>query len=226
MRIRHVNNSFWPVIIMAFTLLSCSQNAQKNNAMPIKAKTDTIAQHKTQEVSEIEKEFLAAGLVNVQELDSTIKVDLKYASKDNFLKENIYGELHHAYLQQGVAEKLVNAQKCLHELHPGFSLLIYDAARPLYAQRVIWDSLKVALWEKSKYASNPKNGGSLHNYGAAVDLSIQDSTGKELDMGCPFDYFGELAYPVSEAKLLRSGELTQLQVNNRKLLTHIAGFDL
>ena len=90
----------------------------------------------------------------------------------------------------------------------------------------MWDTLKMQPFEKIKYLSDPKTGG-LHNYGLAVDISILNKKGKELDMGTPFDFMGELASPQCETKMLASGKLTQEQIDNRKLLRYImnkAGF--
>ena len=177
-------------------------------------------------ITSVELQMLQLGLVDISTIDSTIKTDIKYSTTDNFLKTDIYGNYSKAYLQKDVAIKLAQAQACLKELHPGYSLLIYDAARPVKFQKMIWDALKVPAAEKGKYASNAKNG-SLHNFGAAVDLTIIDNSGKQFDMGCQFDYFNPLAYPVMESQLLDQGLLTQQQIDNRKLLRHVmskAGF--
>ena len=138
----------------------------------------------------------------------------------------MYGNFNKAYLQKDVAEKLVQAQKYLNELIEGYCLIIYDAVRPLSVQQKMWDTLKVSFNEKIKFLSNPKLG-SLHNFGAAVDISILDERHHALDMGTPFDYEGELAYPESEVKLLKEGKLSVVQINNRKLLRKVmykAGF--
>jgi D-alanyl-D-alanine dipeptidase len=142
------------------------------------------------------------------------------------MKTNIYGNLHKAFLQPDVAEKLLKAQLFLKELHPAYNLIIYDAARPRKFQKALWDSLKVPASQKGRFVSNPKNG-SLHNFGAAVDLSIVDERNNPLDMGCAFDTNDEIAYPSAEARLLSAGRLTQQQVDNRKLLRTVmykAGF--
>ena len=81
----------------------------------------------------------------------------------------------------------------------------------------MWDTVKIPMAEKTKYLSNPKYG-SLHNYGAAVDISIVDEKNIPLDMGTSYDFFGELAYPEKEQQMLREGKLTQQQIDNRKLL--------
>jgi L,D-peptidoglycan transpeptidase YkuD (ErfK/YbiS/YcfS/YnhG family) len=79
---------------------------------------------------------------------------------------------------------------------------------------------------KEEYVADPEKG-SLHNFGAAVDLSIVDQDGNLLDMGTPFDYFGELAQPSYEDRFLKDGTLTKKQVENRRLLRKVmqeAGF--
>jgi D-alanyl-D-alanine dipeptidase len=172
---------------------------------------------KSQAGSEIDERMLAAGLVDVLTYDSTLLIDLKYSTADNFLGYDVYGALNICYLQPDVAQMLANANAALHTLHPGFSLLVYDGAR---------DTVKTMPVKQATYVSNPVMG-SVHNFGAAVDLTICDSLGHPLDMGTPFDYFGDLAHTDLEAVFLASGELSQEQVNNRKLLRRVmrkAGF--
>ena len=174
-----------------------------------------------------ERAMVAAGLVNIQGVDSTIMVELKYSTTDNFVKADVYGDLTRAYLQAMPARKLAKAQQLLGRQRPGYRLLVYDAARPRRVQQVLWDTLKQyppAL--RANYVANPREG-SIHNYGSAVDLTVADSTGTPLDMGTPFDYFGPLAYPSQEVAMLRAGKLTPTQLANRHLLRTVmqqAGF--
>jgi D-alanyl-D-alanine dipeptidase len=171
--------------------------------------------------------LLQAGLVNVQQIAPGILVELKYSTTDNFLGFDVYGDLNTAFLQPDVAQKLAAAQKALSKRRPGYVLLIYDAARPVSVQQKMWDTLRNRPLDRSKYVSNPANGGSLHNYGAAVDLTIADSTGKPIDMGTPYDFFGPEAHPSREAEMLAAGKLTTAQIENRKLLREVmrsAGF--
>ncbi|MGL4598294.1 MAG: M15 family metallopeptidase [Bacteroidia bacterium] len=168
-------------------------------------------------MSDLERQLQEAGLVNIQTLDSTIAVDLRYSTTDNFMQVDMYGELTHAYLQKNVAEKLVKAQQALRAIHPTYRLVVYDAVRPLHIQQMMWDTVKLPQSEKTKYLSNPARG-SIHNYGAAIDLSILDSLGKPLDMGTPYDFFGELAHPVKENEMLAKGALTRAQILNRQTL--------
>jgi D-alanyl-D-alanine dipeptidase len=85
----------------------------------------------------------------------------------------------------------------------------------------MWNALdSIPAKERGKFVSNPIHK-SVHNFGAAVDLTICDSKGKALDMGAGFDDIREIAYPSLEAKFLASGELTKLQVENRNLLRQV-----
>lgn len=181
-----------------------------------------IEQEKLRKLPELEQIIIAAGLVKITDYDSTIKVDLKYATKNNFLKINLYGEFKEGYLQEPVVKQLVKAQKFLKDTFPEYSLIVYDAVRPLSIQKMMWDSIKVPAYQRSNFLSNPSYG-SLHNYGAAVDVSILDKSGKELDMGTSFDFFEPIAYPVLEREFLQKGVLTKQQIANRNLLRYVMG---
>ncbi|CAN5445591.1 hypothetical protein BH10BAC1_BH10BAC1_10190 [soil metagenome] len=177
-------------------------------------------------LSSMERTLLAAGLVNVKTIDSSIVVDLKYSTKNNFLGLDMYGDFDKCYLQPDVAQKLKCSQEMLKSKFPFYSLIVFDAVRARSIQRKMWDTIDVPYSERSKYVSNPNNG-SLHNFGAAVDLSIIDEHGIELDMGTAYDYFGELAYPREEERMLEEGRLTHIQLLNRELLRSVmegAGF--
>lgn len=167
------------------------------------------------------------GLVNVTEADSTIKVDLRYSTTNNFTGMDVYGSLEEAYLQPEALEKLVEASSLLQESNPGFHLLIYDAARPRRVQQVLWDVVDLPEDEKSTYVANPQSG-SIHNYGCAVDLTIIDTEGNELDMGTDYDDFSEKAHIDQEETLVENGTLNETQVENRRLLRQVmtaAGFE-
>jgi len=168
-------------------------------------------------VSVLEKKLIEAGLVDIQKIDSTIYIDIKYSTLDNFMKLDMYGDYDKAYLQKDVAQKLAKAHSLLKIQFPNYSFLVYDATRPRHVQQMMWDSLKMSDIQKAKFVSNPKRG-SLHNFGAAVDLTIIDENNKILDMGTPYDFIGRLAYPRLEKQYLKEGKLTQNQINNRILL--------
>lgn len=171
-------------------------------------------------ISDLEKSILEAGLIDVKTIDSSIVVDLKYSTNNNFLGLDMYGDFNKCYLQPDVAEKLKCSQEILKSRFPFYNLLIFDAVRARSIQRKMWDTIDVPYYERSKYVSNPSNG-SLHNFGAAVDASIVNALGMELDMGTPYDYFGELAYPREEERMIEEGKLTHIQLLNRKLLREV-----
>ncbi|GAB3887051.1 M15 family metallopeptidase [Spirosoma agri] len=166
----------------------------------------------------VEKAMVKQGLVNVQEVDPSILVELKYSTTDNFVGKDVYGDLTRAYMQPMAAKKLASASKYLQTNHPDLRLLVYDAARPRSAQWNLWNALpNMPENERQKYVADPRKG-SIHNYGCAVDLTVATKDGKPLDMGTKYDFFGELAYPSREEELLKAGKLTQEQINNRHIL--------
>lgn len=168
--------------------------------------------------AEMGPDFVDVGLLE------GVKIDLRYATTNNFVGQNLYGEYKKAYLHKLAAEKLRKAALELHKTHPRWSLLVFDALRPRSIQRLLWDRVKGTPQEA--YVANPQTG-SIHNYGFAVDVSIVDDQSKEIDMGTPFDDFRPLAQPRKEDDYLAQGKLTADQVRNRKLLRRVmmeAGF--
>ena len=160
-------------------------------------------------------------LVDIQALDSTIRVDLKYATTDNFMKKRLYFDIDKAYLQKTIAQRLVKCNTYLKSIHKNYRLLIYDAARPLSIQQAMWDALDtIPVKERTKFVSNPASG-SVHNFAAAVDLTICDKAGKALDMGAGYDDIRLIAYPSKEEYFRKKGMLTKKQIDNRKLLRNV-----
>ena len=165
------------------------------------------------------------GLVDISELDSTVRVELVYATSDNFMGEAVYAGITRAWLHPDAARKLVAAQRLLKKEYPDRTLLVYDAARPMSVQHKMWKLVRGT--NKVNYVSNPANGGGLHNYGMAVDVTILDENGNPLPMGTPFDFFGEEAHTNNEEALLNAGKIDQTAFDNRRLLRRImrnAGF--
>jgi D-alanyl-D-alanine dipeptidase len=134
------------------------------------------------------------------------------------MKKDVYGCLTRAYLQKETIAKLKKAQQILEKDHPGYHLLIYDAARPLSKQWELWNTLTQYTPEKRRtFVADPKEH-SIHNYGSAIDLTVADEKGKPLEMGTKFDFFGEMAYPNQEARLLKTGKLSPKAIDNRLIL--------
>ncbi len=169
------------------------------------------------QANEIEKIFIKAGLIDVNSIDSTIKVDLVNSDpKKNYFRESYYSGLDKAYLRKKVAVKLSKAQNLLISEHPGYSLLILDAARPRSVSKKMYEKMKGTKFER--YVANPEKG-SMHNYGIAVDITILDESGNELEMGfSPFRKSTiEIYWEVAKMKL--GFKLTDEQITNRRLLS-------
>ncbi len=123
--------------------------------------------------------------VELLTLDSTFVLDVKYATTDNFTGDVLY-DCGKILLRKKVAEDLVKAHQLVKA--KGYRMKIYDGYRPLSVQ---W-----RMWKKTpnkNYVADPRKG-SMHNRGCAVDLTLVDAQGKELDMGSPFDFFGKEAH--------------------------------
>lgn len=131
------------------------------------------------------------GMINIQDLDPEILVDLKYASKDNFVGKNMYGDLKRAHLEKEFADRVVRAQRILKQRNPNYTLLIYDAARPISTQRTMRKIVEGTEFED--FIADGTRGG-RHNFGVAVDLTIATTDGKALDMGAGFDEFSKASY--------------------------------
>ena len=115
-----------------------------------------------------------------------------------------------------VADKLKRAQEQLKAQHPDYSLMVYDAARPLSVQWDMWEVAKAT--NTTYYVADPNKAQGLHNYGAAVDITIVDGQGEPISMGTPFDWFGEEAHITHEDSLVQSGAISQQELDNRLLL--------
>jgi D-alanyl-D-alanine dipeptidase len=215
------------VIFFILLLFSCTEELNQSNSQTKKKGVkdsivvDTVIVEDYQPIDcidTLEQKLLDYGLVDIQSLDSSILVDVKYASEDNFLGINLYGNLNRIYLQPDVARRLVKAQLKLKSIDSSKTLLVYDGVRPRSVQWKMWNSLRhLTVAERGKFVSNPRNG-SLHNFGAAIDLTIADIKGNPLDMGAPYDHIGKIAYPSLEKIYLDSGLITTEHINNRKLL--------
>lgn len=144
-----------------------------------------------------------------------IAVDLRYATTANFLGRDLYSPLDCAWLHAEAAAALEQAAGWLALRWPGYRLLVLDALRPQRVQEQLWLALQGT--DLLGYIAEPGRG-SIHSFGMAVDLTILDEQGCELDMGTAFDDLSERSHPALEAELLASGALTATQTGNRQLL--------
>jgi len=133
--------------------------------------------------------FRASDLVDLATLDPRIKLDIRYATADNFLSTPVYSSAR-AFLQRPAAEALLRAHREL--LKQGYGLEIFDAYRPWYVTKMFWDATPP---DKHEFVADPSQG-SRHNRGSAVDLTLYDlKTGREIQMTGGYDEMSERSYP-------------------------------
>ncbi|MFV8346162.1 M15 family metallopeptidase [Flavobacterium sp. ZB4P13] len=119
--------------------------------------------------------------VNLKEYSQDFIYDMKYATPDNFLKAKVY-DCAECFLRLKTVTALVEANKKF--IKKGYKIKIFDCYRPLDIQKKMWK-----IVSNPEYVADPAKG-SIHNRGGAVDITLVDSNGKELDMGTSFDFFG------------------------------------
>jgi D-alanyl-D-alanine dipeptidase len=221
-------NKFLQFLILSLLLVACDDVHQSNANTKNKEtnSTDKVVSEKTveNEQDELPKGMILHDkdtLVPVDYYNKAIYWDLKYATADNFMHRVLYDTLKVVYVQNQVAKKLAACQTFLSKQHPSYHLLVYDGLRPLSVQREMWEALDtIPVAERVKFVSNPANG-SVHNYGAAVDITICVSKKSPLDMGAGYDDIRKIAYPSLESQFLASGELSKEQLANRQLLRKV-----
>src|SRR6476620_7797539 len=134
-------------------------------------------------------DFKPTDLVELVKLDSSIHLDIRYATNNNFVGRPVYKEAR-AFLQRPAAEALVRAHRAL--AAQGFGIVVFDGYRPWSVTRLFWD---VTPEDKKEFVADPRQG-SRHNRGCAVDLSLYDlATGREVEMPSGYDEMTERAYP-------------------------------
>lgn len=146
---------------------------------------------------------------------SGIAIDLRYATANNFAGRDLYTPLDCAWLHRDAATALASAAAWLATQRDGTRLLVLDALRPQRVQEALWAALQGTPLRG--YLAPPGRG-SIHSFGMAVDVTLIDASGAELDMGTGFDDLSELSHPALEERFLASGQLTDVQVAHRALL--------
>lgn len=153
-----------------------------------------------------EIEWLSSNLVDITTLSKEFEIELRYATEDNFTGKKIY-PIAVCALQASTARKLIAANGELME--KGMRLKIWDAYRPLSVQKIMWDIMPV-----DDFVADPSRGGSIHNGGFAVDVTLVDMDGNELEMPTGFDDFSE--------KASRNGcSMSPLAASNLAILTEV-----
>ncbi|MFZ4679844.1 MAG: M15 family metallopeptidase [Flavobacterium sp.] len=159
-----------PFILLFSLFLSC--------------KSTYLDSKKSSVILDIKKENDSNAFVNLKNYSSDFVFDMKYATADNFLKEKVY-PCDECFLRVKTVKALIEANKSF--IEKGFKIKLYDCYRPRAIQKKMW-----RIVPDANFVANPKKG-SIHNRGGAVDISLVDSVGNELNMGTKFDFFGEEA---------------------------------
>jgi D-alanyl-D-alanine dipeptidase len=146
--------------------------------------------------------FPDSNWIEVVKLDSTIMLDMRYATDNNFVEVVLY-DCARCYLNHSVAQEIVKVHRTLRS--QGLGLKLFDCYRPLIVQKKLW-----SIMPNASYVTPPARG-SMHNRGLAVDVTIVDHMGNELDMGTDFDFFGRRAHQ-------DNFDLPQNILENRSLL--------
>jgi len=130
-----------------------------------------------------------ADLVELPRLDPTLRLDIRYATADNFVGRQVYPEAR-AFLQRPAAEALLRVQRAL--AADGVGLVVYDAYRPWSVTKLFWE---LTPKEKRQFVADPRQG-SKHNRGCSVDVGLVDlASGRPLPMPSGYDEMTERAYP-------------------------------
>lgn len=192
------------VLVAALAIAGCASSPEVFRIDPVRP------------VAELRQEALAAtppaprgderpsDLVELVTLDPTIRLDIRYAGRDNFLGEPVYTQAR-AFLQRPAAEALVRANRKLST--QGYGLLVHDGYRPWYVTRVFWDATPP---DKHDFVADPAEG-SKHNRGCAVDLTLYElATGKVVEMPSLYDEMSARAHAEYTGGTARQRELRDL----------------
>ncbi len=145
------------------------------------------------------------SFVSLKKYDASFIYDMRYATENNFLKQKVY-DCNECYLRLKTVKLLIEANNDFKKL--GYTLKLFDCYRPINIQYKMWK-----IVSNPDYVANPKTG-SMHNRGSAIDVTLVDKNGVELNMGTDFDFFGEQA---AHNYIKFSQEI----IKNRELLKNI-----
>lgn len=155
-----------------------------------------------------------ADFVSLRDVKGIV-IDLRYAGNNNFVGRSLYGDHDYAWLHRDAARGLRNAVSYLQMHQPALRFLVLDALRPHRVQKMMWDALSGSPLQR--YFADPAKG-SIHSFGMALDLSLIDDAGREIDMGTGFDSFAAESHPEYEAEFMRQGKLTAQHISHRSIL--------
>ena len=176
-------------VLLAVSALAAQERPQVFRIKPVRPVAELRADALDARPPQEHGDFRRSDLVDLTTLDPKIKLDIRYATTDNFLSTPVYTSAR-AFLQRPAAEALLRAHREL--MKKGYGLLIFDAYRPWYVTKLFWDATPS---DKHQFVANPAEG-SRHNRGCAVDLSLYNlATGREVPMTGVYDEMSERSYP-------------------------------
>ena len=208
-----MKNLYILLLLLSVILISCKStqisNIPKENPQSLE-NNDTAVKNltKSQIISD-------TTFVNLKDYSKDFVYDMRYATKKNFLNEQVYN-CAECFLRLKTVNALILANKKF--LKMGFKIKLYDCYRPLDIQKKMWQIVSNPL-----YVANPAKG-SIHNKGAAVDITLVDLSGKELDMGTDFDFFGEAASH-NYKKLSKTVLKNRIKLKTIMIATRFKSFD-
>jgi len=129
----------------------------------------------------------APALVDATTAVPDLKVDLRYATDQNFLKQAVYPAGARCWVLPETAERLTHAAASLRQ--KGYRMVAWDCYRPFTVQKKMWE-----LFPHKGFVADPNHGGSHHNRGAAVDVSLLDEEGNPVEMPTAFDTFSRASF--------------------------------
>jgi D-alanyl-D-alanine dipeptidase len=180
---------FSRIIVVCLTLLACGGGPAVFRITPVRPVAE-LREEALKATPPVEAgPFRPTDLVEVVKLEPGIRLDIRYATSNNFLSTPLYTQAR-AFMQRPAAEAVVRAHRALKA--EGYGILIHDAYRPWYVTKLFWDATPP---DKHDYVADPA-GGSRHNRGCAVDLTLYDlKTGKAVTMPSLYDEMSDRAHP-------------------------------
>ena len=176
-------------VFFAVLALAAQERPQIFRIAPVRPVAELRAEALAAQPPQEKGDFLRSDLVDVAKLAPRIKLDIRYATSDDFLSTPVYTSAR-ALMQRPAAEALLRAHREL--MKQGYGLLIFDAYRPWYVTKIFWDATPT---DKHQFVADPAQG-SRHNRGCAVDLTLYDlRTGREIPMTGVYDEMSERSYP-------------------------------
>ncbi len=182
-------------IILAIIFSSCQSNKEAKDSSHLPDSQEVVSDNKIlaedSHPSEKMIDLSSSGLhdstfIFLKDWSSAFVYDMKYATTDNFIKQKVY-DCDQCMIRKAVAVALIKANEEFQAI--GYRIKFFDCYRPLDVQKIMWE-----VYPVEGYVANPYTSGSIHNRGGAVDITLVDESGKALDMGTEFDFFGKEAH--------------------------------